>query len=255
MNFETENLWQAKQFAGLSKVTVRTLHHYDRIGLLKPKHYDRNGFRLYGTSEFARLQQITTLKFIGFSLGQIKEILKEREFDLAETLRLQRKILQAQRDRLNLALEAVTRAERVLADGGGTDWESFNQIIEVINMEQNMDWTKKYYSENAQAKIEERKSLWSPELQERVTRDWSELVRDIEAAIADGVAPSDERAQTLAARWNSLIEEFTGGDREIRAGLNKMYADQESWQDKVSWKKPYSDEVQDFILEAVKVGK
>ena len=253
MNFKAENLRQTKQFAELSKVTVRTLHHYDRIGLLKPKHYDHNGFRLYGDAEFARLQQITTLKFIGFSLNQIKEILKDQEFDLAETLALQKKILQAQRDRLNLALEAIDRAEHAFEQDGATDWESFNQILEVINMEQNTDWTKKYYSESAQAKVEERKSLWSPELQERVTRDWNDLTRDVEAAIAAGIEPTDERAQTLAARWNALINEFTGGDPEIREGLNKMYADQSSWQDKVSRKKPYSDEVQSFIAEAIKV--
>jgi DNA-binding transcriptional MerR regulator len=252
MNFESKNLWQTKRFAELSKVTVRTLHHYDRIGLLKPKHYDRNGFRLYGDAEFARLQQITTLKFIGFSLNQIREILKEQEFDLAETLGLQKKILRAQRDRLNLALEAITRAEQAFTEKGATDWESFNEILEVINMEQNMDWTKKYYTETAQAKIEERKSLWSPELQERVTRDWNELTRDVEAAIADGVSPGEERAQELAERWNALINEFTGGDPEIREGLNKMYADEAGWQDKVSWKKPYGDEVQNFIAEAVK---
>jgi len=251
MNNDTENLWQTKQFAGLSKVTVRALHHYDRIGLLKPKHYDRNGFRLYSEADFARLQQITTLKFIGFSLNQIKEILGCREFDLAETLQLQRKIIEAQRNRLDLVLEAINRAEKVFEQDGATDWESFNQIIEVINMEQNMDWTKKYYSESAQAKIEERKSLWSPELQERVTRDWNELTRDIEAAIADGVAPSDEQAQALAARWNALIDEFTGGDKEIREGLNKMYSDEKNWP-QTSWKKPYSDDVQNFIAVAMK---
>lgn len=252
MNYKSGNLWQTKRFAELSRVTVRTLHHYDRIGLLKPRNYDRNGFRLYGEAEFARLQQITTLKFIGFSLNQIKEILKGQEFDLAETLSLQRKIIAAQRNRLNLALEAITRAEKAFGESGATDWESFQKIIEVINMEQNTDWTKKYYSESAQAKVEERKSLWSPELQERVTRDWNELVKDIEAAIADGVSPSDERAQKLAERWNALINEFTGGDSEIREGLNKMYADQENWQDKVSRQKPYSDEVQSFIANAIK---
>src|SRR5687767_87584 len=127
MNYEQENLWQTKRFAELSRVTVRTLHHYDRIGLLKPRNYDRHGFRLYGEAEFARLQQITTLKFIGFSLNQIKEILKEQEFDLAETLQLQRKIIQAQRNRLNLVLEAIGRAEKVYERDGATDWESFQK--------------------------------------------------------------------------------------------------------------------------------
>ena len=245
-----KNLWQTREFARLAKVTVRTLHYYDRINLLKPKHFDRNGFRLYGEPEFARLQQITTLKFIGFSLAQIKEILGGREFDLAETLQLQRKIIEAQRIKLNLALEAISRAEKQFQTSGATDWESFTKIIEVINMEQNTEWTKKYYSDEAQAKVEDRKKLWSPELQERVTKDWSELVADIEAAIAGGTKPSDERAQILAHRWRGLLNQFTGGDNQIQEGLNEMYADEKNWQ--IEWKKPFSDEVQNFIFEAIK---
>ena len=251
MNDATDQLWQTKEFARLTDVTVRTLHHYDRIGLLKPRRYDRNGFRLYGVGEFARLQQIATLKFIGLPLTQIRNILGDAEGDLGETLALQRKVLRAQRNRLNLALEAINRAERAYREHGATDWEAFRKITEVMKMEQNTDWMKKYHTEAAQAKIEERKNLWSPELQERVTRDWNELVRDVEAALADGVAPADERAQALAARWNALIEEFTGGDREIREGLDRMYADQSNWPE-ASRQKPYSDEVESFIAEAGK---
>jgi hypothetical protein len=88
-------------------------------------------------------------------------------------------------------------------------------------------------------------------LQERVSRDWSELVTDIEAAIKDGAKPNEPRARALAVRWQNLVSEFTGGDRSIQEGLNKLYADEANWQ--TSWKKPYSDEVQNFIVEAMKV--
>ncbi|MCA1622878.1 MAG: MerR family transcriptional regulator [Acidobacteria bacterium] len=226
------------------------LHHYDRLGLLKPNRYTNSGFRLYGEREFARLQQILTLKFIGFSLKQIKEILNQREFDLAETLHLQRRVIEAQRNQLNLALEAINRAENLFKQNGAIDWESFQKIIEVINMEQNIEWTKKYYSEAAQAKIEERKNLWSQELQERVSREWNELTKDIEVAITDGTKPTDELAQKLAARWSGLVQEFTGGDAEIQSGLNRMYADEANWQ--TDWQKPFSNEVQDFIFAAMK---
>ena len=247
-----ERSWQTREFAKLAGLTVRALHHYDRIGLLRPSRHDHNGFRLYTEADFARLEQIQTLKFIGFPLKQIKAILKEESIRLDETLRLQRKIIEAQRYRLGLALEAIKRAEDAYSRDGATDFDAFDRINEVINMEQNTEWTKKYYSEAAQAKIEERKTLWSPELQERVTRDWAELVADIEKAMADGVKPTDDRSQELAARWRGLVGQFTGGDPEIQKGLNKMYADEKNWQ--TEWKKPFSDDVRDWITEAMKSG-
>ena len=247
-----ENLWQTREFAEKAKVTVRTLHHYDRIGILKPVRRTLKGFRLYGEAEFARLQQILTLKFIGFSLTQIKKILGEQSFVLSETLSLQRRVIETQRRRLNLALEAIKRAEKVFERNGSIDWKSFQKIIEVINMEQNKDWTKKYYSESAQAKVEERGKLWSPKLQERVSNDWKQLFSQIEAAIAGGVKPADKEAQTLASRWNALIDEFTGGDAEIRTGLEKMYADEKNWQ--IEWKKPFNDDVRNFIAAAMKIN-
>ena len=172
---------------------------------------------------------------------------------MAETLELQRDVLQRQATRIRSALAAIERAAETMRQNGTTCWESFNQIIEVINMEQNTEWTRKYYTESAQAKVEERKKLWSPELQERVSNDWKELFLEIKAAIADEVRPSDERAQKLAARWNALIDEFTGGDAEIRKGLNKMYADEKNWQ--TEWNKPFNDEVRNFIDEAMKINK
>jgi len=60
-----EKHYQAIEFAQLAGVTVRTLHHYDRIGLLKPSAYTNAGYRLYGKGDLVRLQQIVTLKFIG----------------------------------------------------------------------------------------------------------------------------------------------------------------------------------------------
>ena len=100
MKNQRENLWQTREFAEKAKVTVRTLHHYDRLELLKPYRRTAKGFRLYGENEFARLQQILTLKFIGFSLAQIKKILANRSFVLAETLELQRDVLQRQATRI-----------------------------------------------------------------------------------------------------------------------------------------------------------
>jgi len=115
MTNSTEKLFQAREFAGLTGVTVRTLHHYDRLGLLKPSRYTRAGYRLYCERDFARLEQIVTLKFIGFSLKEIKNILNHSSFDLATALRRQREAIEEKRSKLELAIQSIQRAEYVIA--------------------------------------------------------------------------------------------------------------------------------------------
>lgn len=120
-------------------------------------------------------------------------------------------------------------------------------------MEKNMEWAKKYYSDEARQKLDERAKNFKPEMLEQSQQAWAMLIKEVELAIGAGVKPSSDEAQTLAARWNELIEQFTGGDPAIREGLNKLYADQANWQS--SFKKPYSDEVGAFICEAMKSRK
>src|SRR5437868_5468371 len=115
MNKRNEKLFKAREFARLTGVTVRALHHYDRLGLLKPSRYSQAGYRLYRESDVARLEQIVALKFIGFSLNEIKRILKGAAVDLATALRRQREAIEEKRARLELGVKAIQRAEYVVA--------------------------------------------------------------------------------------------------------------------------------------------
>src|SRR2546426_10933044 len=99
-----DKLFQAREFAELTGVTVRTLHHYDRLGLLKPSRYSRAGHRLYRASDGTRLEQIVALQFIGFSLNEIRNIVNRNYIDLATALCQQREALQKQAKRLELAI-------------------------------------------------------------------------------------------------------------------------------------------------------
>jgi transketolase len=116
-------------------------------------------------------------------------------------------------------------------------------------MQSDADWASKYYSEEGKAKVEERKALWSPELQARVTQDWNDLFRDVEAALGEDSA--SPKAQALAERWRRLVSEFTGGDPEIQNGLNKMYADQNNWPEPQRGHQ-IKPEIQEFITRAMK---
>jgi DNA-binding transcriptional MerR regulator len=250
MTNSNEKLFQAREFADLTGVTVRTLHHYDRLGLLKPSRYTPAGYRLYCERDFARLEQIVTLKFIGFSLKEIKNILNHGSLDLATALRHQREAIEEKRSRLELAIQAIQRAEYVIATSKESGWEAFAKIIEVINMQHDMDWSKKYYSPEAQQEIENRAATIPREVIEQAQRDWAALINEVDAAVKAGEDPASEKSRALAARWSELLKGFTGGNREIQAGLNRMYADRANWP--ASMPKPFGDEVQAFIIEAMK---
>src|SRR5436190_10694361 len=139
-------LYQAREFADLAGVTVRTLHHYDRLGLLRPSGRTAAGYRLYGERDLERLQQIVTLKFVGLPLERIRELLDRGPHDLGTRLRRQREALEEKRRQVDLAVRAIREAERVVASGDD-GWGAFARIIEVIEMQKNMEWIKKYYTE------------------------------------------------------------------------------------------------------------
>lgn len=248
MKAATKHLYQASEFARVAGVTVRALHHYDRIGLLKPSGHTSAGYRLYSERDFIMLQQIVTLKFIGFSLSQIKDLLNRGPMDLPNALRLQREILETKREYLDKAVKAIEKAERAIASGDGLDGEAFAKICEVINMQNDWDWVKKYYTKE---QLEELAGRWSPEIQERAERDWAVLLKDVKEAIAEGVDPASDRAQKLAARWSDLIEQFTGGNPEILKNLTRLYQDKANWP--ATADQPFSNDSAAFIRKAMAV--
>ncbi len=234
-----------REFARRSGVTIRTLHHYDHLGILRPSVLSEAGYRLYSEEDFARLQQIVTLKFIGFSLKQIRELLEGELYDLESMLRFQRTVMEEKRKTLDTAIRALDTAERIAATGRMPGWELFKHIVEVITMENNAEWLKKYYTEEQLADIATRDT---PEIRGKGEQEWAILIREVEESLNE--EPTGEKGRELASRWQALIDAFTGGSPEIRESLNKLYADKENWP--ATFRKPYSDEVEAWIGKAMK---
>ena len=252
MKPKTDNLYLPREFAALAGVTVRALHHYDRLGLLKPMRRTDAGYRLYSERDLARLEQIVLLKFLGFSLRQIGDLLAD-DSDILETLRRQSAALGARRTQLDRAIQVIRETESALARSSNPDWKDLIKIIKEIEMNNDNEWMKKYYSDEARSKLEERKALWSPELQAQVSRQWSELFADIEASF--GEDPAGPKAQALLTRWRNLIAEFTGGDAAIQSGLNAMYADRKNWPEPKKRSFGIRPEVKDFIRSAAEATR
>ena len=101
--------YTVKQVATMSGVSVRTLHFYDEVGLLKPAFYGDNGYRFYEQAQLLMLQQILFYREIGFDLYQIKQTLGRGDFEKAAALRSHREILQKNIDRMRKLMETIDR--------------------------------------------------------------------------------------------------------------------------------------------------
>jgi DNA-binding transcriptional MerR regulator len=223
---QDRRMYRTHEFAERAGVSVRALHYYDRLGLLKPRRRSGAGYRLYDDRDLERLEHIVALKFIGLPLKQIKALL-DRELPIEETLRAQRRVLEQKRRGLDAALEAIGEAEKSLVPGERAENIRLKKIIEVMEMQTDPNWAMKYYDDDSKAKIEARRAQWTPELQAQCERDWTELIRDVEAAL--GEDPASEKAQALADRWKRLVEGFTGGDAGLTQGLAAAHADRANW--------------------------
>ena len=136
------------EFAELAGVTVRALHHYDRIGLLKPQR-SISGSRLYRLQDLERLEQIAALKFLGIPLQEIKFLLKHGSPTLIDSLHVQLQALAEKKRLIDRAIVAIEAAEKAIQSGQITDASILRKIIEVIDMQPQENFMRKYYTEQA----------------------------------------------------------------------------------------------------------
>ena|ERR1035438_8809907 len=251
---DQEPMYRSRQFADLAGVTVRTLHHYDRLGLLKPRR-TAAGFRVYQARDLERLEQIIALKFLGLPLGRIGALLDREALALPDALRMQRSVLEEKRRLLDRAIAALREAEVSIRGSQPADTGVLKKIIEAIEMQNNTDWLARYQTPEAKAKMEARKGEWTPEMQQRVTAQWRELFAEVEAAL--GKDPASEQVQALADRWTALVEGFTKRDPDLTQSASRAWKDFGNWPAEAKQQAaPFSNrEVWNFMQKALALRK
>lgn len=216
------------KYAGL---TVRTLHHYDEIGLLAPSQRSAAGYRLYGEPEIARLLEILLLRGLGLSLAQIREIVgaatpakssrvearPSNQPGLARALGGQIERLRQRMDedrRLLRQLEAVAHR---LDQTGSLSVDDMTQTMEMIAM------FEKYYDSDQLDQLSARAEELGPDAIASAEAEWPELIARARAALERGAEPTDPEVREIAVRWKALTEAFTGGDPKMARSVQKLY--------------------------------
>lgn len=157
MTEKQENLFTIGEFAAKAGVTLRTIRYYDRIGLLKPSAHNDLGHRLYSIQDFARLQKILTLKFIGLSLDEIANVIKYdlnnlNDLNFKNSLEIQKKILDEKLIHMHTVINAIDEALNMVNNNKELNWGKFIKIINVIN--EDKKWLEQYHNaSNLKARI------------------------------------------------------------------------------------------------------
>lgn len=154
--------YQIKEISQMTSLTIRSLQYYDEIGLLKPEKRSTSGYRLYSEHDLVRLQQITTLKFLGFSLSKIKKIIESANFDVIVSMQIQARELETKAIRMNEAASLLRYISSQMEISQLVNWKSTAKIIEILERNTMNDQVLKKYQSVADASELGKKSDYDP---------------------------------------------------------------------------------------------
>ncbi len=198
-------------------VSVRTLHYYDEIGLLKPSGRTEAGHRLYNDKDVARLQQIVSLKDLGLSLEEITECLSNPEFSPLAIVRMHSTRLNKKLKHMQKLYERLRTLEQHLQGTDDVTTDEFIHIIESITM------IEKYFDEETLEQLQQRRESFGKEAIKNTEKQWEVLAQKVSAEMNKGTDPTSEPVQELAREWTGLLELFTGGNPQIESSVREMY--------------------------------
>jgi MerR family transcriptional regulator, multidrug-efflux activator len=220
--------YTVKQVAELAGVSVRTLHHYDHIGLLRPHTVTDAGYRLYNQTSLDRLQQILFFRELGFELKEIGQILDSPSFDERRALLAHRELLTEKHDRLGRLIQTIddslSRLERGEPMNDTSMFQGFDSTRVEAQIERYRDEAIERWGKNTVEESETRVRSLSE-------HDWKTIevkTADINTRLAAlmGTHPADsDETQLQIERWFDLLNRyFSGYSPEAFAGLGEMYA-------------------------------
>ncbi len=215
-----KDLLTVKQAAALSGVSVRTLHHYHKLGLLVPAQVTEAGYRLYGEKELARLQQILLYRELDFSLEEIGGLLACGPDALHDALEKQSLLLELKRQRLGRIIDLTNR---LLKGENIMDFNAFDTTELEQQKEQYAQEVKGRWGNTAEyAEYLHRTGCYGKEEWDKVYAGMGDIFQRFAACMEDG--PSSPKAQALVKEWRDFITKnfYTCSD-EILQNLSQMY--------------------------------
>ena len=239
---------QIREFAELTGVSVRTLHYYDEIGLLKPSYVDeKNGYRFYDETSLERMQEILFYRELDFPLKSIAEILASPNYDKQKALAQQKRLLTIKKNRLERLIAALEQAEKGEITMSVFDNSEYETARQQYEDEAKQRWGDTDAYKESQAKT----AGYSKE-------KWNDVLAGMNGVFAEfseckkcGESADSETAQRLAKKLQDYITaNFYHCTDEILAGLGQMYICDERFRNNID---KNGEGTAEFVSEAIKI--
>ena len=238
-----------KEFAELTGVSVRTLHYYDEIGILKPSFVDKqNGYRYYNDDSIIKMQEILFYRELDFPLKEIRLILSSPDYDKKTALKEQKNLLTLKKDRLErliTALDSAMKGEKIAMNVFD------NSEFSAKRNEYAKEAKEKWSNTDAFRESEEKTKGYTEKKWNDINSAMNDIMAEFAKCKSDGFTPDSKEAQTLVKKWQDFItENYYKCTKEILAGLGEMYIADERFKANID---KHGSGTAQFMCDAIKV--
>lgn len=210
------------EFGKRARITVRTLRFYEELGLLIPSQRNSSGHRLYGLEELAKLQQIQSLKFLGYPLEEIKNLIgndMNAIIQLEKTLPLQHKILTEKRNELSRAIQAVEHVQCLINEGKPITWTVLSSLLfQIENEEDQKEWLKEYFLDDD---IANQFFSLSKEQRHQLDAEMLDWLASLKELMKKNASPGSPEAFNIPIKLTEMATRHIDNKEELAKELEK----------------------------------
>jgi DNA-binding transcriptional MerR regulator len=238
--------YTVKNLADIAGVSIRTLHYYDEVGLLRPGSRSESGYRYYGEEAIIRLQQIMLFRELGFSLEEIKEIVLRPDFDVLEALQSHRILLTKKIERISELLATVDKTIRKLKGKLKMQIKDYYQGFSDEQIEKYRQEVRQRWGEKTLQESEERVLKMSKKKFAELQAEGGQIFQTISKNMSKGYY--SDFIQVQVAKWRQWLEIFHHYSDEAVLGLGREYSNNQEF---AKFYHKYHKDLPEFLTKSI----
>lgn len=211
------------ELAKLAEITVRTLHYYDEVGLLKPVQVTESGHRLYDLESFSELYRIMAMKDMGFSLDEIKSFIDSKDNDLLQLIQIQLFRVQEEIAKKQLLLGKLLKLENSVKENNKLSAEDFKEMVPFINTS-----ADEYFSREQFNKLKINNERFNNK--STIVTEWMNFISDLRECYKKNLPQTHPLTMKCVSYWNKITSQFIGNDEQMGKAITSFHSSQESKQ-------------------------